>query len=63
MIITVSYKEIVKLFERLVFAVIAKACECLKRAENRAAPSRAVPSREEKRKRQERGGKEKKRPL
>lgn len=49
MIILVSYKEIVKLSKRLVFAVIAKACECLKRAENRAEPSRAEPRREEKR--------------
>tara|TARA_A100001011_G_scaffold147008_1_gene155070 strand:+ start:338 stop:697 length:360 start_codon:yes stop_codon:yes gene_type:complete len=46
MIILVSYKEIVKLSKRLVFAVIAKACECLKRAENRAEPSRAEKRRE-----------------
>ena len=40
MIILASYKEIVKLSKRLVFAVIAKACECLKTAENRAEPRR-----------------------
>ena len=54
MIILVFYKEIVKLSKRLVFAVIAKACECLKRAKNSAEPSRAEKRREEKKARERR---------